>query len=308
MLLQRYLRMNCLFVILENVSVGFEHIFESSGFLDQCKTSARPVEKGFWRLSTQWGKEVVLEKQTIFAQLTKTFRTNHSLLYEDGRLHASFFFLAFFFFKWKQWSFFLSDKNRGHDLVATWSTQKKITQDPLLKVGGHTTAAVHFNALPLASPLKWQAANANWMWDALPTRREQLQEQLQGYGSWERLAHQHSPPAALPAHRLHARGAAAASTGGGGDGVEMPGMKSHAPPPCHLHTVCEIPSNSSSGPKLFLVQKGCTTMVWPKPTLQYFGLLVGSVERHITLVDLQRTIWGTRLLESLAVWGHWHFC
>lgn len=96
MLLQRYLRMNCLFVILENVSVGFEHIFESSGFLDQCKTSAHPVEKGFWRLSTQWGKEVVLEKQMIFAQLTKTFRTNHSLLYEDGRLHASFFFFFFF--------------------------------------------------------------------------------------------------------------------------------------------------------------------------------------------------------------------
>lgn len=52
LLLQRYLRMNCLFVILEYVSVGFEHIFESSRFLDQCKTSVRPVEKGFWRQYT----------------------------------------------------------------------------------------------------------------------------------------------------------------------------------------------------------------------------------------------------------------
>lgn len=56
------------------------------------------------------------------------------------------------------------------------------------------------------------------------------------------------------------------------------------------------------------IQKVCTTMVWPKLSLQYFGLLVGSVERYLTLVGLQRKIWGTMLLGSLAVWGHWPSC
>lgn len=33
-----------------------------------------------------------LERQMIFAQLPKRVRTNHSLLYRTGLLHASFFF------------------------------------------------------------------------------------------------------------------------------------------------------------------------------------------------------------------------
>lgn len=58
LLLQRYIRMNYLFVLLGRVSVSFEHIFESSMFVYQCKTSACPVEKSLHRPSTWWGKKV----------------------------------------------------------------------------------------------------------------------------------------------------------------------------------------------------------------------------------------------------------
>lgn len=59
LLLQRYIRMNYLFVLLGSVSVSFEHIFESLRFLYQCKTSAGPVEKGLHRPNTQWGKWIL---------------------------------------------------------------------------------------------------------------------------------------------------------------------------------------------------------------------------------------------------------
>lgn len=65
LLLQRYIRMNYLFVLLGSVSVSFEHIFESLRFLCQCKTSACPVEKGLHRPSTQWGKWILKGEQFL---------------------------------------------------------------------------------------------------------------------------------------------------------------------------------------------------------------------------------------------------
>lgn len=66
-----------------------------------------------------------------------------------------------------------------------------------------------FTPLHLISLLKQQAEKANWVWDALPDSRR---EGLSGYRGWEWLAHQHSPPAAPPAHCLLSGGAATAST------------------------------------------------------------------------------------------------
>ena len=47
LLLQRYIKMNYLFVLLGRVSVSFERIVESSRFRYLCKTSAKPSRKRF---------------------------------------------------------------------------------------------------------------------------------------------------------------------------------------------------------------------------------------------------------------------
>lgn len=63
--------MNCLFVLLESVSVSFECTFEYLRFLCQCQTLAYPVAKDLHRPGTQWEKKVELERQRIFDLLVK---------------------------------------------------------------------------------------------------------------------------------------------------------------------------------------------------------------------------------------------
>lgn len=112
--------------------------------------------KRFTQASTQWRKKVDLERKVIFAQLEKTVRTNHSLLYGAVLCTPAWVFLVktmkFLSARQKQGSgSHMVNQNANHrsySLQNWWAHYKG-------------SVAVSLIPLHLISPLKHQAEKEN---------------------------------------------------------------------------------------------------------------------------------------------------
>lgn len=114
-----------------------------------------------------------------------------------------------------------------------------------------------------------------------------------GWPASTALQQLHQPSVWWSSHCIHT---------GGGHGPQMPGIQSHAPPLSNRSNPIPKPLFSSQH------QKDCTTTAWPKPSLQYFGLLL----RDVLLWWVYRGklevpgILGAAT-KTLAEWGSCHF-